>query len=469
MSNIGAEKRRSQHRNVVAFDQHSDRAPVFSDDALALRFADRFADELRYVADWRKWLRWDGTRWQLDRTLAVFERARTVCRTAAAQCNGPNLPNQLTSAKTIAAVERLARSDRRLAATVDQWDADPWLLNTPTGVIDLRTCEMREHRSDDYCTHMTAVAPGGACPMWHAFLNRISAGDEALQQYLQRVCGYALTGLTREHALFFLWGTGGNGKGTFITTVAGILGDYHRTAPIETFTATFSDRHPTDLAGLRGARLVTATETEEGRRWAEAKIKTLTGGDQISARFMRQDFFDYLPQFKLMISGNHKPGLRSVDEAIRRRFNLLPFTVTIPKEERDQELGDKLKAEWPGILQWMLDGCVCWQERGLAPPEAVTAATAAYLEQQDSIAAWLDECCDRNANAWERSQTLFASWKAWAERSGQFVGDIKTFRDRLDGRDGIEFRKQPGTKRAGFQGVRLRPPEEPPIDPYYDR
>jgi putative DNA primase/helicase len=325
---------------------------------------------------------------------------------------------------------------------------------------------MREHRSDDYCTHMTAVAPGGACPMWHAFLNRISAGDEALQQYLQRVCGYALTGLTREHALFFLWGTGGNGKGTFITTVAGILGG---TAPIETFTATFSDRHPTDLAGLRGARLVTATETEEGRRWAEAKIKTLTGGDQISARFMRQDFFDYLPQFKLMISGNHKPGLRSVDEAIRRRFNLLPFTVTIPKEERDQELGDKLKAEWPGILQWMLDGCVCWQERGLAPPEAVTAATAAYLEQQDSIAAWLDECCDRNANAWERSQTLFASWKAWAERSGQFVGDIKTFRDRLDGRDGIEFRKQPGTKRAGFQGVRLRPPEEPPIDPYYDR
>ena len=117
----------------------------------------------------------------------------------------------------------------------------------------------------------------------------------------------------------------------------------------------------------------------------------------------------------------------------------------------------------------MLDGCVDWQERGLAPPEAVTAATAAYLDAQDSIAAWLDECCERDPNAWERSQTLFASWKAWAERSGQFVGDIKTFRDRLDGRDGIEFRKQPTTKRAGFQGVRLRPPEEPPIDPYYDR
>ena len=213
-----------------------------------------------------------------------------------------------------------------------------------------------------------------------------------------------------------------------------------------TFTATFSDRHPTDLAGLRGARLVTAPETEEGRRWAEAKIKTLTGGDQISARFMRQDFFDYTPQFKLMISGNHKPGFRSVDEAIRRRFNLIPFTVTIPAGERDLELGDKLKAEWAGILQWMLHGCLDWQREGLNPPTAVTAATAAYLDAQDSIAAWLDECCELNSNAWDRPQVLFASWKAWAERSGQFVGDIKTFRDRLDGRDGIEFRKQPTTR-----------------------
>jgi putative DNA primase/helicase len=336
-------------------------------------------------------------------------------------------------------------------------------------VIDLRTGSMRAHRAEDYLIHMTAVAPGGDCPQWHVFLERVTANDKSLQQYLQRVCGYALTGLTHEHALFFFYGKGANGKTTFVRAVAGVLEDYHRTAPIETFAASHTDRHPTELADLRGARLVTANETEEGRRWAESRINMLTGGDRVRARFMRQDLFEFTPQLKLVISGNHKPSLRSVNEAARRRFNLIPFTVTIPAEERDKDLSDKLKAEWPGILQWMIDGCVDWQERGLAPPEVITAATTAYLDAQDTVAAWLDECCELDANTWERSQTLFASWKAWAERSGQFVGDIKTFRDRLDGRDGIEFRKQPGTKRAGFQGVRLRPPEEPPIDPYYDR
>ena len=159
--------------------------------------------------------------------------------------------------------------------------------------------------------------------------------------------GYCLTGVTNEHALFFCYGTGANGKGTLLNTIANIMGDYHRTAPIETFTASNSERHPTDLAGLVGARLVTVSETEKGRRWAESRIKQLTGGDMVSARFMRQDFFDYMPQFKLIVSGNHKPTLSTVDEAMRRRFNLLPFLVTIPAENRDPDLPDKLKEEWP--------------------------------------------------------------------------------------------------------------------------
>jgi putative DNA primase/helicase len=241
----------------------------------------------------------------------------------------------------------------------------------------------------------------------------------------------------------------------FLEAITGCAGDYHCTAPIETFTASNSDRHPTDLAGLRGARLVTAVETEGGRRWAESKIKTLTGGGKISARFMRQDFFEYTPQFKLMIAGNHKPGLRSVDEAIRRRFNLVPFAVTIPPDQRDPHLGEKLKTEWPGILSWMIRGCLDWQKHGLNPPKAVTFATSAYLEAQDTIAAWIDDQCDRDPNAWERSQVLFANWKAWAERSGEPCGDQKTFRSRLEAK-GIDHKREPGTGRTGYQGLAVK-------------
>lgn len=191
-----------------------------------------------------------------------------MCREAAAQCNKGKQASAIASAKTVYAIERLARSDRQLAATVDQWDADPWLLNTPDGAIDLRTGQRRPHIPEDYFTKIAAVGPRGDCRRFLAFLRRIAGNDRDLISYLQRVLGYGLTGLTREHALIFGYGTGANGKSVLLSTIAGILGEYHRTAPIETFTASNGDRHPTDLAGLRGARLVTATETEEGRRWA---------------------------------------------------------------------------------------------------------------------------------------------------------------------------------------------------------
>ncbi len=432
----------------------------FSDDALALRFADAHGTELRYVAALNKWLRWDGARWCFDDTLAAFDLARKVCREAAAQCNKPKIASIIASAKTVAAVERLAKADRRHAATVDQWDADIWLLNTPIGVVDLRDGSIRDHNPGYYCTKITGVDPDVSCPIatWLTFLDRIMGGDAELIAFLQRLTGYALTGSTREHVLAFLFGTGANGKSTFLNAVTGSTGDYHHAAPIETFTASNSDRHPTDLAGLRGARLVTSIETEEGRRWAESRIKALTGGDPIAARFMRQDFFEYVPQFKLLIAGNHKPALRSVDEAIRRRFHLIPFTVTIPPNERDRDLHDKLRDEWPGILAWMIEGCLEWQRLGLAPPAAVTDATAAYLEAQDAIAAWIDEQCERAATAWERSSLLFGSWKAWAERSGEPPGDAKRFRDRLELR-GIFHKREPGTGRAGYCGLKLRPAE----------
>jgi putative DNA primase/helicase len=361
---------------------------------------------------------------------------------------------KVASAKTVGAVHKLAQCDQRTAAVVAQWDADPWLLNTPGGAIDLRTGKCRPARPEDYTTKLTAVAPAlSGCPLFLKFLDEITAGDEELRAFLQTVLGYALTGSTSAHGLFFGWGTGANGKSTLLSTVAHIFGDYHRVAPIETFTVSNNERHPTELAGLVGARLVTATETEEGRNWAEARIKQLTGGDPISARFMRQDFFDFTPQFKLFISGNHKPGLRTVDEAIRRRFHLIPFGVTIPKDRRDPDLADKLKAEAPGILQWMVDGCLKWQRDGLNPPAAVAAATQAYLESQDLFPQWLGECCEIGKQFEEQSGELYQSWKKWCDANGEKPGSGKKFSEKLE----IRFAKGHTRLGARFAGVRLRP------------
>ena len=388
------------------------RPPEFSDEALALHFAEKHADRLCYVAAWGKWLVWTGKFWRRDDTLLAFDLVRAECRAASALAEKPGIKRDLASAQTVAAVERLAKADRRLAATVDQWDADPWLLNTPGGTVDLRTGKLRQHRSNEYITKITAVTPRkGRRRRWPVFLRRIMAGDRELIRYLQRVAGYALTGDTREHALFFFHGTGANGKGVFISTLTNIMGDYATTAPIETFLASHHDRHPTDLASLRGARLVNAQEIEQGKAWAESKIKALTGGDKISARFMRRDFFEFYPVFKLFIAGNHKPGLRTVDEAIRRRMNLIPFKVTIPKDERDEKLPEKLKAEWSEILAWMIDGCLKWQKEGLSPPEAVRAATDAYLESEDAVKTWMQECCQLGPDFYAKTRELYQRWR----------------------------------------------------------
>jgi putative DNA primase/helicase len=438
-----------------------DEAPAFSEEALALSFARRHADDLRYVAAWGKWYYYDGKTWRPDETRKAFSLARNLCREAAAGVNKARDARTIASAKTRAAVISLAGEDRRLAATVDQWDADPWLLCTPGGIIDLRDGSNRSHRTEDYITKTTSVAPDASCPtpFWTAFLNKVTNHDEELQKFLARMSGYGLTGSVREHALFFFYGTGRNGKGVYMNTMIGIMADYHRSAPVETFTESHSDKHPTDLAMLRGARLVTSTETEEGRRWAEAKIKMLTGGDKISARFMRQDFFEYVPQFKLTIAGNHKPGLRSVDEAIKSRVNIIPFSVTIPEAERDKELGSKLVAEYPGILAWMIEGCKEWQKIGLSPPQAVTDTTDEYLKAEDSFALWLGDCCTKGPQLWTRVDTLFLSWKTWVEYHGEAPGTAKQFTQKLEA---ARFKYERRHEGRGFAGLITTVPKEEP-------
>jgi putative DNA primase/helicase len=435
---------------------------AYTEDELARSLAKEVVNRARYIAAWSTWYIYDDTRWRADSTLALYDLARKTCSHVADTVKvDPQFTEQqrnrivahLKSANTISAVERIARSDRGLVASPDQWDADPWLLNTPSGVCDLRTGIIREHSPDDYMTRITAVAPDGDCPEFQSFLQRTTNGDTDQINYLRRLAGYALTGSTREHVLAFIHGSGGNGKGVFIGAISGCMGDYHRAAPIDTFAASPTDRHPTELANLRGARLVTAQETEEGRRWAESRIKSLTGGDRISARFMRQDFFEFDPQFTLLIAGNHKPGLRSVDEAIRRRFHLIPFNVTIPRAERDERLSEKLGIEWPGILAWMIRGAMEWQQQGLAPPSSVLAATDAYLDAQDAFGAWLSERTERSdPDAWTSTTELYGSFRLWAVNAGEFILPRARFIDALETR-GLQSARRDNQR--GFAGVRL--------------
>jgi putative DNA primase/helicase len=226
---------------------------------------------------------------------------------------------------------------------------------------------------------------------------------------------------------------------------------------METFTESPIERHPTELAMLRGARLVIAQETEKGRHWAESKIKALTDGSPVTARFMRQDHFEFTPQFKLMIAGNHKPSLRTVDEAIRRRIQMIPFTVTIPPAERDLQLFDKLKPEWPGILRWALNGCLEWQKIGLAPPATVTAATDAYIAEEDSFRQWIDECCVTGPQHFGKGAQLWASWNRWAERSNERPGTRKGFAQALADR-GFEAAKEKEVR--GYKGIALVPSDD---------
>lgn len=311
----------------------------FSDDALATSFAEEQNDNLRYVKLWGQWLVWRGQHWKGDGVQEAGRLAQDFCHRAASECAKPSEQNRIRSSRTIEAVQREASKKKLLAATPDQWDAEKWLLATPQGTVDLHSGELRPASREDYCTKLSGVGPSTKRPTrWLQFLKEIAQSDRDLQAYLQRVAGYCLTGDTSEHALFFLHGTGANGKSVFVNALLGVLGDYASVAPMDVFTATNHPQHPTSIAALRGARLVAATETEDGNRWAEAKLKEMTGGTQITARFMRKDEFTFSPQFKPVISGNHKPKLRNVDDAMRRRIHLVPFNACFSKEKRDPKL-----------------------------------------------------------------------------------------------------------------------------------
>jgi len=301
-------------------------------------------------------------------------------------------------------------------------------------------------------TKLTSIAPKpGTPPRWLQFLNEVFDGDQDMIEFVQRAAGYALTGETREHKLFFLYGTGRNGKSVFLNVLFKLFGDYSRRAHVSTFLNTSGDKHPTDLAGLQGARLVVASEIPKGKTWDESTIKDLTGGDTITARFMQGNFFDFDPQLSLFIAGNNMPSFKGVDEAIRARVMLIPFTVTFAPEQRDMHLEDKLLAEGPMILQWAIDGALKWQRDGLRVPARVSGASDEYFDDEDTLGQFLADRTTLDADAFITTSDLHMRFKLWCEAQGLQPWTQNTLRKEVKARGFIDARRNHG---RGFIGLR---------------
>lgn len=446
-------------------DEVAKEAPLFSDQWLADRVVSRQAGNLRFVPQKGQFLAWDEGTWQPDAELLAEDIVKRELRVIANEVLARGLTDkerrehaaraeQICSSGKVGGVASLVKSDRRIAVSMNALDYDPWILNTPGGIIDLTTGILVPPNPDALCTKKTSVQPdfGQSPTRWLSFLDEATGGDDSLVAYLQRLCGYALTGSTREQQLTFIYGPGGNGKSVFLSLLSGVLGDYARTASMDTFTASYSEKHSTDIAMLTGARLVTASETQAGKRWDEPRLKSLTGGELVTARYMRQDNFTFLPQFKLVFVGNHKPEIRDVDVAMRRRIQIVPFTVQ-PKVV-DKELGLKLKSEAPAILAWMIQGCLDWQAVGLLIPQSVKTSTEEYFGEEDAIGRWLKDSTESKSDSIVTSQNLYLSWKEWCNRTGEYVVSLKRLSGALVAKR-IERWKDPKTRGYGFRGIKL--------------
>jgi putative DNA primase/helicase len=437
--------------------------PEYSEGSLSERFTSQYASTLRYVEEWGTWLHWDGCRWVKSKTYP-FNLARLVAREASIelrQALNQRAATIVYSNRVVAAIESLARKNIEHLTPATHFDADDWLLNTPGGIVDLRTGQLLPQNPSKLMTKCTTVAPDFEMPtpLWDSFLATAlqeTPEQTAMSEFLQRLSGYCLTGSTREEVLVFIFGPGGAGKTTFVETVAGCLGDYATVAVMESLTQrknTISDRHSTDIAKLRGARLARASETEKDRYWSEAKLKELTGGDTITARLMRQDNEDFRPKCKPVLYGNHPPKLRSI-EGMDRRLLMIGFAHVVPVDKRDNTLKERLQAEAPGILAWAIQGCLDWQRKGLSPPDKVRAATAAYFAEQEVVAHWMEECVERTENHTDKetSTRLYRSYKTWCQGNGERYLSQREFSQTLE-RLGVK--KVKSNKANMFVGIKL--------------
>jgi putative DNA primase/helicase len=418
-----------------AWHYDSARTERLTDVGNARRLVNLHGRDLRYIPEFRKWLVWNGGRWLMDEDGEIMRRAKDTAAAIyiearnASEAGDQGMADRLAShagrtqsANRIKAMIELAQSEPGIPVRTTELDQDNYLLGVTNGVINLRTGSLREPRQEDHLTKQAHVLydPNAKAPLFLAFLDRIMGGNRALVDFLQRAIGYSLTGDTGEQCLFFLYGSGANGKSTLLNAIKEALGDYAMQCPAETLMVKQGGGIPNDIARLRGARFVATSETEDGRRFAESMIKQLTGQDTIAARFLFAEYFEFAPNFKIWLGANHKPVIRGDDYAIWRRIRLVPFIVTIPPEERDTSLPAKLKDEYPGILAWAVQGCLKWQRQGLNPPPEVLAATEEYKSEMDLIGKWIEECCITTPHATAKAGALYGSYKRWVEDNGGF-------------------------------------------------
>lgn len=464
-----AELDRTQSRSLrlVRGDELSDHLAFddLTELGAARYFAQAYGDRVRHCGRAGGWLVWDDKRWQLDDDGAIY-RLAGACTDQMAdlanQCADLEERKKLLSFVIALRRRRGLENLIALAATLEgiaignpeRFDADQWLLNVENGTIDLRTGALRAHDRSDLITKLVGIQydPAATCSRWERFLSEVFGGDSETIDFVQRATGYSLTGCTREHAFLILHGAGANGKSSLLNTIGLILGDYGLAAAPETFVDRQAGAATNDLARLRGMRFVSALETSEGRSLAESFVKSVTGGDRISARYLYAEFFDFEPMFKLWLGTNHKPVIKGGDEGIWRRVRLVPFEQSFEGERCDPELRAKLDAELPGILAWAVRGCLEWQKRGLAPPSSVTGATAAYRSEMDTFASFVDERCEVADEAAVGAGELYRAYRAWAELNGEKPLSQRWFGLRLSERG---FRTQRTKRERHWTGLRL--------------
>lgn len=431
---------------------------LLNEDGAALAFTEEHKGKLLYDHQSCAWFVWTGSIWKREQTQLAFSWAREVCRAVAQRLEpDDHVKHTLAKASAAAAVERFAKSAREFAVETDTWDRDRWLLGTPAGTVDLRTGELQPADTTDRITKMAAVAPapvGTPHPLWTGFLVQATNGDTELQDFLQRLAGYCLTGDVTEEAMAFLYGDGGTGKGTFIGTVVAILAEYAVSLPIEVFTA--GSRLPLEYyrAQMAGARLVTASETETGATWAESQIKEITGNEApLPARHPYGKPFTFWPKFKVVLVGNHAPRLKGKSKAMERRLRIVPFKHK-PKIA-DPRLKENLRSEFPAILRWMIDGCLTWQETGLRSSAAVDVETSAYFEQQDNFGRWLEERCLTGEGLSGKPSKLLADFLNWAKENNEMPVTSGDFREMVERTPGLKYVKVNGDR--SVKGVGLKP------------